>query len=79
MTWTWDIDKGGMPQTLIVWNPDGEEAGTRDRESWTWRGPYPRAVADIMPETITALMALQRGDIERRGNEDDGNGDGGGR
>lgn len=67
MTWTWDISGlGTTSQTLTVYDPDGNSVGSETREGWTWRGDYPDAVADLMPETLSALMALQRGDIERR-------------
>ena len=67
MTWTWDINGlGTTEQTLTVFNPDGESVGSETRDSWTWYGDYPDVVTDLMPETIEALMAIQRDNIERR-------------
>ena len=67
MNWTWEIEgRGTTEQTLTVYNPDGEVVGIKTRESWTWSGDYPDAVTDLVPETIEALMAIQRENIERR-------------
>ena len=66
MTWTWDVSGlGTTEQTLTVYDPDGNSVGSETREGWTWSGDYPEAVADLMPSTLDALMALQRGNIER--------------
>lgn len=67
MTWTWDISGlGTTEQTLTVYDSDGNSVGSETREGWTWSGEYPDAVEMLMPETIEALMALRRNDIERR-------------
>lgn len=67
MTWTWEITGlGTAEQTLTVYNPDDEPVGSETQEYWTWSGDYPDAVANLMPETLSALMALQRGNVERR-------------
>lgn len=67
MAWTWEITGlGTEEQTLTVYDPDGNSVGSETRDGWVWSGDYPDAVADLMPETLAALMALQRGDIERK-------------
>lgn len=68
--WTWTIEVGDSSQTLVVYNPDDEVAGSRERDSWTWSAPYPDAVMDIMPESDAADRAIQRGWIERRPNDE---------
>lgn len=67
MTWTWTIEGlGTNEQTLILYNPQGDKIGSATREGWSWKaGKWPEKVADLMPTTIEALMALRRGDIER--------------
>lgn len=67
MTWTWEITGlGTTEQTLTVYDPDGNSVGSETREGWSWSGDYPDATTNLMPETIEALMAIQRDDIERR-------------
>lgn len=58
---------GTEEQTLTVYGPGGDEVGSVTQESFTWQGDYPDEVADTLPETTEALMALQRDDIVQRG------------
>ncbi|EMA39971.1 hypothetical protein [Halococcus hamelinensis] len=70
MTWTWGISGlGTKKQTLTVYDPDGNSVGSETREGWSWSDNYPDTVTDLMPETISALMAIQREDIERRSDQ----------
>lgn len=76
--WTWDIVPSDGRLDCVVWHPDGAEVGRETRTGWGWSGAYPDAVVDIMPDTIEALIAVQRGDIARRGDSTDGDEGGGG-
>lgn len=65
-TFYWDIEGlGTSEQTLTVYDPDKNPIDSETRNGWTWKGDYPDAVADMMPMTLEALMALQQGNVER--------------
>lgn len=64
--WYWDIDGlGTTDQTLRLWNPQGEEVGSENRDGWSWSGDYPDVILELMPETLEGVVAIQRNRIVR--------------